>query len=85
MCDYSQCNPDLTWRIQGCPLVFQLHRGQILRGRGRFFNFCSTAFSGGHGLAFVAVPGLVLVSAEHTEIVLPAVVLFFLSKTAVFA
>ncbi len=85
MCDYSQRNPDLTWRMQGCPLVFRLRQSQILRGRSRFFNFCSTAFSGGCGLAFVAVLGLVLVSAEHTEIVLPAAILFFLSKAAIFA
>ncbi len=85
MCNYSQRNPDLAWRMQGCLLVFQLRQSQIFRGRGRFFNFCSMAFSGGCGLAFVAVLSLVLVSAEHTEIVLPVMVLLFLSKMAVFA
>ncbi len=85
MCDYSQHNPDLAWRMQGCLLVFRFHWSRILRGKGRFFNFCSMAFSRGQGLALVAVLGLVLVSTEHTEIVLLAVVLFFLSKTAVFA
>ncbi len=34
---------------------------------------------------FVAILGLVLTSAEHTEIVLLAAILFFLSKMAVFA
>ncbi len=76
MCDYGQRNPDLARRIQGCHLVFRLRRGRIFRGRGRFFNFRSTAFSGGHGLAFVAILGLVLTSAEHTEIVLSAAILF---------
>ncbi len=85
MCDYSQRNPDLAWRIQGCPLVFRLRRGQIFRGGGRFFNFRSTAFSGGRDLVFVTILGLVLTSAEHTEIVLLAAILFFLSKMAVFA
>ncbi len=85
MCNYSQRNPDLAWRIQGCTLVFWLRWSWILRGRSGFFNFCSMAFSGGHGLAFVAVLSLVLVSAEHTEIVLSVVVLLFLSKMAVFA
>ncbi len=85
MCDYGQCHPDLARRIQGCPLVFRLHQGQIFRGGGRFFNFRSTAFSGGRGLVFVAILGLVLTSTEHTEIVLSAAILFFLSKMAVFA
>ncbi len=84
MCDYSQCNPDLAWRMQGCPLVFWLQWSQILRGRGRFFTFCSTSFSEGHGLILVALLSLVLVSTEHTEIVLLAAVLFFLSKMAIF-
>ncbi len=38
-----------------------------------------------NGLAFVAILSLVLTSTEHTEIVLLAVILFFLSKMAVFA
>ncbi len=85
MCDYSQCNPDLAWRIQGCPLVFRLCQSWILRGRSRFFDFCSTAFSRGCSPAFVAVFSLVFVSTEHAEIVLLSAVFFFLSKTAVFA
>ncbi len=85
MCDDSQRNPDLARRMQGCPLVFRLCWSQILRGRSGFFNFCSMAFSGGCSLAFVAVLGLVLASTEHAEVVLSAVILFFLSKMAVLA
>ncbi len=43
------------------------------------------AFSGGCGLVLITVLSLVLVSTEHIEIVLLAMVLFFLSKMAVFA
>ncbi len=41
--------------------------------------------AGAAALRLVAILGLVLTSTEHTEIVLLVAILFFLSKTAIFA
>ncbi len=69
----------------GLPSSFPAPLELDLQRQAPVLHFRSAAFSGGRRLAFVAILGLVLTSTEHTEIVLSAAILFFLSKTAVLA